>query len=146
MLAMPSNNEENQTLLGFDFGLKRIGVAVGQTITRTATPLQTLQAHNGIPDWEKITALVKEWQPSAIVVGIPWNMDGTPQAITESAQQFAQSLEKHTGLPVHRIDERLSTKEARQRLFDVGGYREIQKSQIDSYAAKLILESWLKNS
>lgn len=140
------NKEENQTLLGFDFGLKRIGVAVGQTITQTATPLQTLQARNGIPDWKQITALIKEWQPSALVVGIPLNIDGTSQSLTKSAQKFAQSLEKHTQLPVHRIDERLSTKEARQRLFDVGGYREIQKSQIDSFAAKLILESWLKNS
>lgn len=145
MLAMP-DAIQNETLLGFDFGLKRIGVAVGQTITRTATPLLTLQAKKGIPNWNEIAALIKEWQPNALVVGIPLNMDGSNQAITTAAQQFASSLETHFGLPVRRMDERLSTKEARQRLFDVGGYREIQKSQIDSYAAKLILESWLKNA
>ena len=138
-LAMPNS----QTLLGFDFGMKRIGVAVGQTVTGTATALLTLQAKNGAPNWDEVEALIKEWHPNALVAGIPVNLDGTPQHMTKAAQRFAEALEKRFGLPVYRVDERLTTKEARQRLFDAGGYRALQKSQIDSFAACLILESWL---
>lgn len=131
-----------QTLLGFDFGTKRIGVAVGQTLTRTATPLLTLKATQGIPSWEKIGSLIREWQPDALVVGIPIQKPPNPQHITQLAQEFAKSLEQF-GLPVHLMDERLTTKEARQQLFDKGGYKALQKSAIDSFAAQLILETWL---
>lgn len=133
-----------QTVLGFDFGLRRIGVAVGQTLTRTASPLKTLKAIQGEPKWEELTKLIQQWRPSLLVVGVPVNMDGSPQAVTAAARQFAASLEQRLGLSVAEIDERLTTKEARQRLFDMGGYRAIEKSEVDSYAAKLILESWLQ--
>lgn len=135
---------ENQTLLGFDFGLRRIGVAVGQTVTGTATALFTLQAKNGIPNWEEVHALIKVWRPNGLVVGIPLNLDGTEQPITKSAKKFAQALEQF-GLPIYQVDERLTTKEARQRLFDSGGYRALEKAEVDSFAARLILESWLSS-
>ena len=81
-----------QTLLGFDFGMKRIGVAVGQTVTQTARPLTTLKAVNGTPDWRAVEKLIGIWQPDAIVVGIPLNMDGTEQPISHSARQFSAEL------------------------------------------------------
>ena len=122
--------------------MKRIGVAVGQTITRTATPLETLQAKAGQPNWDQVVRLVKKWAPDAMVVGIPLNMDGTDQPITAKAQQFAEMLSTHCQLPIYKVDERLTTKDAKQRLFSTGGYKALQRGQIDSVAAQLILQNW----
>lgn len=130
-------------LLGFDFGMKRIGVAVGQTITQTARPLVTLKANQGIPQWEELNKLIQIWRPDALVVGIPLNMDGTEQPLTQAAQQFSVELKQHYALPVYGIDERLSTKAARERLFEQGGYKALQEGQVDSVAAQLILQNWL---
>ena len=130
-------------LLGFDFGMKRIGVAVGQTVTKTARPLETLKAKQGVPHWEKILKLIKTWQPDALIVGIPLNMDGTPQPLTEAGEQFGNELKKHFELPLYGIDERLSTKDARERLFKEGGFKALQDGQVDSVAAQLILQNWL---
>jgi putative Holliday junction resolvase len=135
----------NQTLLGFDFGMKHIGVAVGQTVTKTATPLTSLKAKDGIPDWDEIAKLIATWGAQALVIGIPLNMDGTEQLITAAAKKFGNRLHARFNLPVHRVDERLTTVEAKQQLFDADGYRALDKTSIDSYAAKLILESWLHN-
>jgi putative Holliday junction resolvase len=132
-----------KTLLGFDFGMKRIGVAVGQTITRTARPLVTLKTNEGIPQWDVLSKLIKTWQPDALVVGVPLNMDGTEQFLTQAAQKFSESLQQRYGLPVYGIDERLSTKDARERLFNQGGYKALQEGQVDSVAAQLILQNWL---
>jgi len=131
------------TLLGFDFGMKRIGVAVGQAITCSANPLMTLSAKHGKPDWRAITELIDTWCPDALVIGIPLNMDGSPQFITRAAEHFAAQLEKRYLLTVYRMDERLTTIAARAEVFDAGGYKALQASQIDSLAAKLILEAWL---
>jgi putative Holliday junction resolvase len=129
-------------LIGFDFGMKRIGVAVGQTITQTARPLDTIQAKDGIPNWNAITHLIKKWLPDALVVGIPINMDGTDQVISQQARQFAHSLEEQYQIPVYEIDERLTTKDARERLFIQGGYKALQDGQVDRVAAQLILQNW----
>lgn len=133
------------TVLGFDFGTKHIGVAVGQTVTGTATPLTSLKAENGIPKWTDIDALIKEWGPQALIVGIPLNMDGTEQLLSKQAKKFANRLADRYPLPVHRVDERLTTVEAKQQLFEQGGHRALTKSQIDSYSAKLIIESWFNS-
>lgn len=130
-------------LLGFDFGMKRIGVAVGQTITQTARPLATLKANQGVPQWKELNKLIKIWQPDALVVGIPLNMDGTEQPLTRAAQEFSAALKQQYGLSVYGIDERLSTKDARERLFKQGGYKALQDGQVDSVAAQLILQNWL---
>jgi len=135
---------ENQTLLGFDFGMRHIGVAVGQSITCTASPLETLKAKQGIPNWSEITDLIQQWKPDAMVVGIPYYMDGTEYELTQICRKFATRLKNRYSLPVYEVDERLSTVEAKQRLFDEGGYRHMKQSQVDSYAACLILETWLK--
>ncbi|MBA3661316.1 MAG: Holliday junction resolvase RuvX [Gammaproteobacteria bacterium] len=129
-------------LLAFDFGMKRIGVAIGQTITQTATPLTTLTAKEGVPPWTEIAKIIKKWRPDALIVGIPLNMDGTPQSITLSARTFAENLMQTFDLPVLEMDERLTTKDAREQLFTQGGYRALQDGQVDRVAAQLILENW----
>ena len=133
---------EDSAVLGFDFGMKRIGVAVGQTLLGHANPLSTLQAKQGSPDWSRIKSLIQEWNATALIVGIPLNIDGTEQHTTHAARHFANQLEQHFGLPVHRVDERLSTVDARQRIFEEGGYRALQKAEVDSIAAKIIIEHW----
>lgn len=135
--------QAQKIVLGFDFGMKRIGVAVGQTITKSARPLTTLKANQGIPQWEILNKLIKTWQPDALVVGIPLNMDGTEQPLTQAAQAFSNELKQRYGLSVYGMDERLSTKDARERLFNQGGYKALQEGQVDSVAAQLILQNWL---
>lgn len=130
--------------LGFDFGYKRIGVAVGQSITQTARPLATLAAKEGIPDWSFVEKLMREWRPQALIVGLPTCIDDSEQYTTAAAKGFARQLRKRFALPVHLVDERLSTVEARAQLFAEGGYRKIQKTAIDGIAACIILEQWLQ--
>lgn len=131
-----------ERIMGFDFGTKRIGVAIGVSITATASPLQTIAAEDGLPNWSQIEALCKEWQVDAFVVGFPTNIDGSEQKISERASQFGKALEKRFKLPVHYVDERLTTVEAKQLLFESGGYKKLKVSEIDSFAAKLILEQF----
>lgn len=133
-------------VIGFDFGMKYIGVAVGQSITKSANALTTLKANNGIPDWQAIKILLSEWQPEAIIVGIPWNLKGErDQIITAKAEAFAKALAQFN-IPVHTVDEHLTTKEARRQLFNQGGFRALKKEAVDSFSAKLIVESWLESS
>lgn len=134
-----------QTFIAFDFGTKSIGVATGQSITQTATPQNALKAVNGVPKWHLIKELVATWKPDALVVGIPLNMDGSMSDMGEKAKQFAERCQQQTGLPVHECDERLTTHEAKQILLETLGPKALQKTTIDSFSAKLILESWMKN-
>ena len=134
-----------QRVLGFDYGTRQIGVAVGQTLTASASPLRELRARDGIPDWEEIAALLREWRPDALVVGLPLNMDGTPSDMSARAEKFARRLQGRFGLPVHCIDERLSTFEAKQTLRDSGRRQQgsYRDNPVDSLAAVLLLETWL---
>ena len=135
-------NTSLRILIGFDFGMKRIGVAIGQTVTKSARPLDTLKAKKGVPDWQLVAKIIKKWQPDALVVGIPINMDGTNQPITQDARDFAENLRNQYQLPVFEIDERLTSKDARERLFLQGGYKALQDGQVDRVAAQLILQNW----
>ena len=128
----------SQTLLGFDYGRLRTGVAVGQTLTATASALITLTARNNKPDWDGIDKLIKEWQPDALVIGVPLHMDGTEQEMTKAAQKFGRQLKARYNLPVYEADERLSSAEAEQNL---GSGQD--KAAIDREAARLILQAWL---
>ena len=101
------------TALAFDYGTKKIGVAVGQNITQTASPLAIIPAQDGIPDWNTIEQLIKEWQPSVFVVGMPFNMDGSENQMTLRAQKFLQRLNGRFNIPCYSIDERLSSREAK---------------------------------
>ncbi len=138
-------NQQQGLVLGFDFGMKRIGVAVGQVLTATATPLTALAARDGVPDWQQLSHLITHWQPKIMVVGVPVHMDGTEQPITFAARGFMKRLQERYALPVYPMDERLTTAEARARLFAAGGYKALQKGKIDSIAAQLILTDWLQN-
>ena len=130
--------DRTKTLIAFDFGEKRIGIAIGQTVTRTATPLETVPARGTKPDWNAIDRLIDTWKPDALVVGLPLNMDGTDQGITVQARRFANRLHARSGLPVHLADERLSTREAWTRLIESGSRRD----DPDPVAAQIILEGW----
>jgi len=124
-----------KTLLCFDYGQKRIGVAVGQAITGTATPLQIINVYNNQPEWDRIQQMIKDWQPEALIVGIPIQMDDSRQEMTAAAERFVRQLEGRFHLPVFGVDERLSTFEAKNR----SG----MEKEIDSIAAQAILETWL---
>ncbi|MEN3752481.1 Holliday junction resolvase RuvX [Mangrovibacter yixingensis] len=132
------------TILSFDFGTRSIGVAIGQKITGTARPLAALKAKDGVPDWEQIGRLLKEWQPDFLVVGLPLNMDGTEQPLTTRAKKFANRLHGRFGITVELHDERLSTVEARAGLFEQGGFKALDKGSVDSASAVVILESWFE--
>jgi putative Holliday junction resolvase len=129
-------------IIAFDFGVKSIGVAIGQQITGTGSPLSAIKAVDGIPQWQTLDDVFNEWQPTEIVVGFPTNMDGSDQPITARAKKFAKRLYNHFKIPVHGHDERLTTVEAKERLFELGGYKKLTKGKIDSVSAVLILESW----
>ncbi|MCU7844183.1 MAG: Holliday junction resolvase RuvX [Candidatus Thiodiazotropha sp. (ex Monitilora ramsayi)] len=127
------------TLLGFDYGTRKIGVAVGQTQTGTATPLETLLPVKQKPDWTRIAKLIEEWQPEALVVGLPLDVDDSETDATAPARRFSRQLEGRFGIKVHLADERFTSFEARDRL----GHKAKNIEAYDAVAAKLILETWL---
>ncbi|MGB5737202.1 MAG: Holliday junction resolvase RuvX [Thiohalocapsa sp.] len=139
------------TLLGFDYGTRKIGVAVGQTVSATATPLATVVNRGQKPDWTRLEAIIRDWQPDAAVLGLPYRMDDTEEDWSERVRRFARQLEGRFGLTVHLVDERLTTIEAERDLaaaeragFAVSPHRRTGNGGLlDAYAAKLILETWL---
>jgi len=133
-----------RTLLGFDFGKKYIGVAVGQELTGSASPLGSVKATDGIPNWEQLSKFVNEWQPDFIVVGLPLNMDGSEQQLTFDAKKFGNRLANRYKLMVEFQDERLTTADAKEQLFARGGYKNLKKDNIDAESAKLIIESFFE--
>jgi len=134
-----------RTVLAFDFGLRRIGVAVGQSVTRTATPLVVLAAQDGAPQWPELTKIIETWGPQALIVGLPVHMDGTEQELTVAARRFGNRLHGRYKLPVFWQDERLTSAEAEWMLAEAmrNGARSVHET--DSMAAALILETWLTN-
>ena len=137
-----------RTVLGFDFGRVRIGIAVGQELTATASPLPAVMTRNQQPDWLAISRYITQWQPDLLVVGLPYQADGTPSAITQAALSFSQQLFQRYQRPVETIDERLSSQEAEYRLLQtdgVGRRKRRAKGARDSLAAALILESWFNH-
>lgn len=140
-----NENRTPHNLLGFDYGTRRIGVAVGNTLTRTARGLATIR-NEPKPDWNSIQSLFNEWKPEACIVGLPLNMDGSEQPLTGLARRFASELESRYSQPVHTMDERLSTVEARASLKSQrvqGRKKRIQPGEKDTEAARIILENWL---
>lgn len=129
-------------VMAFDFGTRRIGVAVGQELTGTAQPAAMLQARDGIPDWDDISALVEEWRPQLFVVGLPLNMDGTESEMSLRARKFGKRLHGRYHHEVVMADERLSSFEAKGEVLARGGSRDFGTHGVDDLAAVVILESW----
>ncbi|WP_020407061.1 Holliday junction resolvase RuvX [Hahella ganghwensis] len=134
------------TVLGFDFGLKRIGVASGQSITGTASPLPEIPARDGIPDWNVIARLIDEWQPARVLVGEPSNMDGTDSDMARRARKFANRIHGRFGVPIVLVDERLTSFEAKQLVKDRYGHQDFGQYAVDSIAAVLIIEHWFAST
>lgn len=130
-------------VIAFDFGIKKIGVAVGENITRKGRPLSVLNANNGIPNWNTIKSLLKYWQPQILIVGLPLNINGTKQNITKKTEKFAHLLKYKFNILVKMHDERLTTVEAKSIIFEKGGFKKLKKTNIHSFSALIILESWL---
>ncbi len=138
--------EPVQRILAFDFGLRRIGIAIGDTLTRSAAPRPAAVARAGEPDWESIGREVRAFSPGRLVVGAPYNTDGTAGALMPSARGFANELHRRFALPVNLIDERFSSLEASAALKGQrarGERRRVRREHLDSAAAAVILERWL---
>ena len=136
-------------VLGFDFGLRCIGVAVGTTLAASARPLAVLTAHSGAPDWRELDALLRAWSPQTLVVGLPLDGDGSEQPITRAARGFAGQMHQRYGLDVYLCDERHSSQEAARRFATqraAGQRRKRDAVQLDALAAAVILESWLSET
>ncbi|MBL3591095.1 MAG: Holliday junction resolvase RuvX [gamma proteobacterium endosymbiont of Lamellibrachia anaximandri] len=129
-------------VLGFDYGTRKIGVAVGQTITATATALETLLPVKNKPDWQRISQLIDEWKPDALIVGLPLDVDDTETDATAPAKRFSRQLEGRYRLPVVMTDERFTSFEARDRL----GHKAKRIEEYDAVAAKLIIDTWLSEN
>lgn len=124
-------------MLAFDYGLRTIGVAVGNALLGSASALTTLAARDGVPDWERVRRLLEEWKPDLLLVGLPLNMDDTPSDMSVRAERFARRLTGRFGIASEMMDERLSSFEARSLVDDYAQY-----VALDSIAACLILQSW----
>ncbi|AYN24919.1 Holliday junction resolvase RuvX [Buchnera aphidicola] len=133
-------------VIAFDFGLKNIGVAVGENLLKKGRALNKLSAKNGSPNWNNIKDLLKIWKPKYLVVGLPLNIDGTKQDMTKKAEKFAYLLKCKFNIFVDLHDERLSTKEARSLTFNKNGFKALKKEKIHSIAAVVILESWFNKN
>jgi len=132
-------NERPSTVIGFDYGSSWIGIAVGQTLTRQARPLGAVRAG----DWQAIEKIIEQWQPQRLIVGLPLNMRGEAQEMSKRAERFGRQLEGRFGIPTELADERLTTREAWTVAVETGEHR--CKQEIDSLAAALITESWLRD-
>tara|TARA_B100001093_G_scaffold393708_1_gene380379 strand:- start:260 stop:652 length:393 start_codon:yes stop_codon:yes gene_type:complete len=127
-------------VISFDFGTKKIGVAVGQTETRTSSPLQIVFSKNNKVNWDEIESILNEWKPNLILVGKPLNMDGSDSDMMEKVDIFYKKLEKISKIPCEYVDERLTSFEARESL------TEIKKDLIDAHAAKILIDQWFNNN
>ncbi len=135
-----------QSVLGFDYGERRIGIATGQTITASATPLTTLKCINQKPDWVAIEKLITQWQPDALIVGLPLYLDGNSSDMTAKAERFARQLEGRFHLPVFTINESLTSFEAEQQLQQNKKIDQHNKEEIDKMAAAIIVQNWLEQN
>ncbi|MGH8551412.1 MAG: Holliday junction resolvase RuvX [Methylococcales bacterium] len=141
------DSRASDALLGFDFGTRKIGVAVGHMETGIANPLKTLVAIRQNPDWQGLSDLISTWEPCGLVVGVSRQVDGSQNPVTPRILRFCRQLEGRYGLPVHQVDESLTTFEAKQLLFDEAGVGATTLWKVqDRVAAQLILQTWLNEN
>ncbi|WP_426415422.1 Holliday junction resolvase RuvX [Aestuariirhabdus sp. LZHN29] len=132
-------------VMAFDYGLRNIGVAVGQTLTGTSSPLAPIRARDGVPDWDEVGKLIREWEPDTFIVGIPLNMDGSDSEMSARARKFGNRLNGRFQKPWIGVDERLSSREAKGLARELGHRGDYNERPIDGLAAQLILTSWLES-
>ena len=142
MSGMPDRETELKTFICFDYGKKRIGVATGQSLTRTASELETIRAVGNKPDWQSISRIIQQWQPAAFVLGLPLNDDGSDHQVTKAVRKFSNQLKERYRLPVYFIDERLSSREAEQQIDNKRAIMR-DKGLVDKMAARILLQDWL---
>lgn len=144
-----SSTDTPQLILAFDYGTRRIGIASGDTLTRTAHGLKTLE-NNGPPPWDAIAKLIADYSPAKLLVGLPYNMDGSETKLTPVVRKFATTLEQRFRLSVTLVDERQSSREAEKQLRDARASglkrRRVTHGDVDMTAAKVLLERWLSAS
>ena len=133
----------HETIIAIDFGLRNIGVAVGNTLSLTSRPLTILQARDGVPDWDALSSIFDEWRPDRILVGNPLNMDDSESDMGRQAARFARRLEGRFGLTVTLVDERLSSREAKANALAAGHRGDFASTPVDDEAAAVILSTWL---
>lgn len=131
------------SVMGFDFGSQKMGMAIGQSVTGTASPLPLVAMKDGIPQWESLLAIVSQWQPALCVVGLPLNMDDSESELSLRARKFARRLRHFSQIPVVMVDERLTTREAREHLKHKEKTGK-NRTAADSVAAMLLVESWFR--
>jgi putative pre-16S rRNA nuclease len=144
-----NNSTNSATVLGFDYGARRIGVAVGNGLTRSARALEVIANSAQGPNWQRIDALLREWRPGTLVVGLPLTMDGDEQKTSRAARAFAATLNERYNLMPHLVDERLSSLEAASRFADRrarGESRRKHAQDLDAVAAEIIIETWLASA
>ena len=130
--------------MAFDFGTKNIGIAIGQEITKTASTFYSIRANDGLPDWIELDMIVKEWNPNLFIVGDPLNMDGTRSKIQDSSDKFSTALNKRYDISIEKTDERLSSREAKERLENIQmGIKDSRNKH--SISAQIILEDWFRS-
>ena len=130
--------------MAFDFGTKNIGIAIGQEITKTASTFYSIHANDGLPNWVELDMIVKEWNPDLFVVGDPLNMDGTRSKIQDSSDKFSTALNKRYDIGIEKTDERLSSREAKERLEHIQmGIKDSRNKH--SISAQIILEDWFRS-
>ena len=143
--ATPSSMGHNaQTLMAFDFGTQKMGIAIGQTQITSATPLSLFPMKDGIPQWDQLLKIVKQWQPQLCIVGLPLNMDGSESELSARARKFARRLRHQTNIETVMVDERLTTREARQQLEYYQEKGQAKRLSADSFAAALLIERWYR--
>ena len=135
----------HETVMALDFGLRNIGIAVGNTLSGTAQPLAIIGARDGVPDWAAFSQLLDEWRPQRILVGLPLNMDGTQSELAQRAEKFSRQIEGRFGHTVTLVDERLSSREAKNNALADGHNGDFSAEPIDHHAATIILTTWLND-
>ena len=133
---------ESYTVMAFDFGTQKMGVAVGQSLIESCNPLALFPMKDGIPNWDALHKVVQQWQPSVFLVGLPLNMDDSESPLSQRARKFARRLQHQTNIQTWMVDERLSTRTARDTLERLQHNGQGRKLNADSLAAALLIESW----
>ena len=135
----------HETVIAIDYGLRNMGVAVGNTLSSTARPLAVVGARDGVPEWAALAALIAEWKPARVIVGHPINMDGSESELSQRAAKFARQVGGRFNLPVTLVDERLSSREAKSNALAAGHRGDFAADPIDDQAAAIILATWLND-